>query len=66
MRRTRPEPSTTARTIPPPDTEASLEDRKIGGLGIHIARSFMDSLDYRYDGGRDHLTLVKRIGGTVA
>jgi serine/threonine-protein kinase RsbW len=54
------------RTIPPPDTAAALEDRKIGGLGIHIARSFMDSLDYRYDGGRNHLTLVKRIEGSAA
>lgn len=52
------------RTAPEPDTEASLEDRKIGGLGIHIARSFMDRLDYRYD-GHNHLTLVKRLGGTA-
>ncbi len=50
------------RSVPAPDTEVSLEDRQIGGLGVHIARSFMDSLDWRYDGGRNHLTLVKRVG----
>jgi len=50
------------RSVPAPDTEASLEDRKIGGLGLHIARSFMDSLDWRYDGW-NHLTLTKRVGG---
>jgi serine/threonine-protein kinase RsbW len=49
------------RSVPPPDTEASLDDRRIGGLGVHIARSFMDSLDWRHDGGRNHLTLVKRV-----
>jgi serine/threonine-protein kinase RsbW len=54
------------RTVKPPDTSASLEDRQIGGLGVHIARAYMDSLDYRYDGGRNHLTLVRRIGGKAA
>ncbi len=49
-------------TVKPPDTTATLEERQIGGLGVHLARSFMDSLDYRYDGGKNHLTLIKRIG----
>jgi two-component sensor histidine kinase len=30
--------------------------------GVHIARSFMDSLDWRYDGSENHLMLVKRVG----
>jgi serine/threonine-protein kinase RsbW len=51
------------RTVATPDMDKSLEDREIGGLGVHIARSFMDSLDYRYEGGKNRLTLVKRIGG---
>jgi serine/threonine-protein kinase RsbW len=49
------------RNAPLPDLDLPLEERKIGGLGIHFARTFMDSLDYRFDGGRNHLTLVKRI-----
>ena len=49
-------------TVKPPDTTATLEERQIGGLGVHLARSFMDQLDYRYDGGKNQLTLVKRIG----
>ena len=44
-----------------PDTSLSLEDRKIGGLGVHIARSFMDSVAYRYEEGQNILTLTKRI-----
>jgi serine/threonine-protein kinase RsbW len=51
------------RTVAPPDTEASLEDRRIGGLGVHFVRTLMDSLDYRYADGRNHLTLTKRIEG---
>ena len=27
------------RNAPPPDTEASLEDRQIGGLGVHLVRT---------------------------
>jgi serine/threonine-protein kinase RsbW len=46
---------------PPPDLDASLEDRKIGGLGIHFARTMMDSFEYRRDGDRNHVTLTKRI-----
>ncbi|HYE48678.1 MAG TPA: ATP-binding protein [Azospirillaceae bacterium] len=46
---------------PPPDTEAALEDREIGGLGIHFVRSFMDEVAYRRDGDRNILTLRKKI-----
>jgi serine/threonine-protein kinase RsbW len=50
-------------TLAPPDLEASLEERQIGGLGVHFARTLMDSLDYRHADGRNHLTLCKRISG---
>lgn len=50
------------RTVPPPDIEASLEDRKVGGLGVHFARTMMDSIDYRYADGRNHVTLMKQVG----
>jgi serine/threonine-protein kinase RsbW len=48
-------------SAPVPDTDAALEHRKIGGLGVHLARTLMDSLSYRYDGKRNHTMLVKRI-----
>jgi serine/threonine-protein kinase RsbW len=30
-----------------PDIRCPLEDREIGGLGIHICRKMMDEIDYR-------------------
>ena len=45
---------------PAPDVTASLEDRSVGGLGLHLVRTLMDELRYRREGGRNHLTLVKR------
>ena len=43
-----------------PDLDASVEDRRIGGLGIHFVRTLMDEVSYRREDGRNHLTLVKR------
>lgn len=54
------------RIVPTPDTGQSLEERKIGGLGVHFARTFMDSMDYQRRDGRNHLTLIKRISGDKA
>ena len=46
---------------PDADISASLEDRPIGGLGIHLVRSIMDSVSYEYRGGRNILTMTKII-----
>ncbi|MGI9322097.1 MAG: ATP-binding protein [Pseudomonadales bacterium] len=42
-----------------PDTDAALEDREMGGLGVHLVRTMMDELDYRREDDKNHLTLVK-------
>ena len=44
---------------PAPDINASLEDRPIGGLGIHLVRSVMTSVEYRRENGRNVLTMKK-------
>ncbi len=44
---------------PEPDLGSELGERSIGGLGVHIVRSLVDSLCYRRQGGRNHVTLVK-------
>ena len=44
------------------DTSLSAEDRPIGGLGILLVRSLMDSINYEYNGGKNVLTLMKVIG----
>ena len=45
---------------PEPDLDAALEDRAVGGLGIHLVRTLTDDLSYRWDGERNHLSLVAR------
>jgi len=50
------------RAAPPPDLDASLDERRIGGLGIHLVRRLMDEVHYRREGGRNHLSFAKRIG----
>lgn len=45
---------------PAPDLQSSVEDRSIGGLGIHLVNTMMDELHYRRAAGRNRLTLVKR------
>lgn len=43
------------------DTTARLEDRNIGGLGIHIVTSFVDEMAYKRIGDINQLTLIKKI-----
>ncbi|HIJ62361.1 MAG TPA: ATP-binding protein [Rhodospirillaceae bacterium] len=46
-------------TAPPANVEAALEDREIGGLGVHLTRSVMDGLAYRRVDGFNHLLMTK-------
>jgi len=43
------------------DTTLSLEERPIGGLGIHLVRQLMDSVNYERVDGQNVLTLRKII-----
>jgi len=47
--------------LPPPDTHAPLEDRAIGGLGIHLVRTLMDEAVYDGTPAGNRVTLVKLI-----
>jgi len=44
-----------------PDIDLPLEKRPIGGLGIHLVRSMVDSLTYEYTGRTLHVTAVKNL-----
>jgi serine/threonine-protein kinase RsbW len=44
-----------------PDTNAVLEERAPGGLGIHFVRTLMDTVEYRRAGDRNRLTMTKHI-----
>lgn len=43
------------------DTTLSAEERGIGGLGIHLIRQIMDSINYEYVDGRNVLSLLKKL-----
>ncbi len=45
-----------------PDITESAEERKIGGLGIFMVKKSMDSVDYKYENGKNILTITKKLG----
>jgi anti-sigma regulatory factor (Ser/Thr protein kinase) len=49
---------------PPPDLTLSLDERPIGGLGIHLMRNLMDEMSYARRDGRNVLKLVKNVATT--
>ena len=49
---------------PSPDTTSSVEERPIGGLGIHLVRQLMDEVRYQRRADRNVVTLVKRLTGS--
>lgn len=44
-----------------PEIDAPLEDRPIGGLGVHFAKTLLDGLSYVRRQGGNHLTLTKNV-----
>ena len=44
-----------------PDTTLPVDDRPIGGLGIHLARELMDEVSYERRDGTNIVVLVKRL-----
>ena len=45
---------------PEADTTNPLEERTIGGLGVHLVRKLMDGLEYKRQGERNLLTIKKK------
>jgi serine/threonine-protein kinase RsbW len=43
-----------------PDITLSVQDRKIGGLGVFMVKKLMDEITYRYENGKNILTLTKQ------
>jgi len=46
-----------------PDVTASLEERRVGGLGVYLVRQMMDAVSYRRLGGHNQLSMTKRVRG---
>ena len=45
-------------SIPEPDTTLGIEEREIGGLGVHFIRHFTDHADWRRENGKNILRLI--------
>ena len=50
------------RTVPDVNVNLKLEDRRPGGLGIHLLKRMVDDVGYEYVDGRSTTTFVKRLG----
>jgi anti-sigma regulatory factor (Ser/Thr protein kinase) len=48
-------------TVPKPDTQSALENRKEGGLGIFFIRNFMDSIKYTSIQNVNNLVMAKNL-----
>lgn len=44
-----------------PETPESLEEVKIGGLGIMLVKNYADDLTYKYENGENHFKIIKNV-----
>jgi serine/threonine-protein kinase RsbW len=47
--------------VAPADTSLAVEERSVGGLGIHLVRSLMSEVEYARQNGRNRLEMRKQI-----
>lgn len=43
------------------DVDQHLEERKVGGLGIHLVKQMMDDIHYEYKDRMSRITLIKHL-----
>jgi anti-sigma regulatory factor (Ser/Thr protein kinase) len=48
-------------SVPAPDLNRPLEEQRLGGLGVLLARQLADSVSYRHTGSGNELTLTKEL-----
>ncbi len=47
--------------LPDPDLTASIENREVGGLGVHYVKTLTDSVEYEYLEKQNVLKMKKRL-----
>ncbi|HEY4417603.1 MAG TPA: ATP-binding protein [Verrucomicrobiae bacterium] len=53
-------------SLPDPDINAPIEEREIGGLGVMMVRTMMDSVEYRREGDKNIFLMRKKFGDETA
>lgn len=53
-------------SIPPYNESAKIEDRPVGGIGIHLLKKYMDDIRYEYTNKNSIITLIKHSGENSA
>ncbi len=48
-------------SLPQPKLCGSIEERKIGGLGVYLVRKVMDEVSYKREDGRNILKIIKKL-----
>jgi serine/threonine-protein kinase RsbW len=48
-------------SVPPPDITAPLEERRVGGQGVHLMRQMMDEVGYQRVEARNQLKMSRRL-----
>ena len=48
-------------SAPSPNADLSIDDRPIGGLGVHMMRKLMDEISYQRRNGQNHIVMTKRM-----
>ncbi|MCX7181156.1 MAG: ATP-binding protein [Candidatus Methylopumilus sp.] len=49
--------------LPEPDLNASIENREVGGLGVHYVKALTDSVEYEYVEKHNVLKMKKKLSG---
>ena len=43
------------------DVTQRLEERKVGGLGLHLVKKMVDNIEYKYSNGESRITFTKNL-----
>lgn len=49
-----------------PDISQTVEERQVGGLGVHFIRTVMDEVAYLRSGEQNHITMIKKVPSEAA
>lgn len=47
--------------VPEVDPERYIADRRVGGLGLHLVRKMVESIEYSYENRTSRILVVKRL-----